>query len=259
MIKLTILGSGTSTGVPQIGCTCEVCMSTDPRDKRLRCSGLVEVNGIRVLIDCGPDFREQMIRLNDFQPIDGVVITHEHYDHVGGLDDLRPFCRFKDVPVFAEEYTGHRLMQRIPYCFAENPYPGVPRIPLCIIRDGIPFHVKGEEGNEVEVLPFRVMHGKLPILAYRIGKMAWITDMTVIPEESYQYLEGLDCLVMNALRIEPHRTHQSLSEALEQVQRIQPKVTYLIHESHQIGLHAEVEKTLPKGVHLANDGLVLEI
>lgn len=258
-MKLTILGSGTSVGVPMIGCTCEVCTSTDPRDKRLRCSGMVEVDGVRVLIDCGPDFREQMLRLDDFRPIDGVVITHEHYDHVGGLDDLRPFCHFRDVPVYAEEYTANRLMQRIPYCFAENPYPGVPRIPLQHIEPGVPFVVENAEGKRVEVVPFRVMHGKLPILAYRIGKMAWITDMTVIPDESYAFLEDLDCLVMNALRIEPHRTHQSLSEALEQVKRICPKVTYLIHESHQIGLHAVVEESLPDGVHLAYDGLELSL
>ncbi len=129
-MKITILGSGTSTGVPEIGCKCPVCTSSDPRDNRLRCSGLVETEGLRILIDCGPDFREQMIRLNDFKPLDGVLITHEHYDHVGGLDDLRPFCRFRDVPVYAEQYTAERLRQRIPYCFAEHLYPGVPRITL---------------------------------------------------------------------------------------------------------------------------------
>ena len=137
-MKITILGSGTSIGVPEVGCTCPVCVSDDPRDKRLRCSGLVEVNGVRILIDCGPDFREQMIRLNDFKPIDAVLVTHEHYDHVGGLDDLRPFCRFKDVPVYAEPYMAQRLRERIPYCFAENLYPGVPRITLNeVLPDGM--------------------------------------------------------------------------------------------------------------------------
>ena len=258
-MKLTILGSGTSTGVPHIGCTCKVCKSTDPHDKRLRCSGMVEVNGVRILIDCGPDFREQMLRLNDYRPIDGVLITHEHYDHVGGLDDLRPFCRFGDVPVYAESYTAGRLKQRIPYCFVEHPYPGVPRIPLYNIQDGVPFDIHNSQHASVKVIPFRVMHGKLPIMAYRIGNMAWITDMTVIPESSYQYLENLDCLIMNALRIEPHPTHQSLSEALEQAKIIQAKETYLIHACHQIGLHAEVEAALPAHVHLSYDGLTLNV
>lgn len=219
-MKITILGSGTSTGVPQVGCTCKVCTSSDPRDNRLRCSGLVEVNGVRILIDCGPDFREQMLRLDDFRAIDGVLITHEHYDHVGGLDDLRPFCQFRDIPVYAEDYTATRLKNRMPYCFTENLYPGVPHIPLNYIKEGEPFVVSNVAGNQVEVIPFRVMHGKLPIMGFRIGGMAWITDMLHLPESSYAYLKGLDCLVMNALRIEYHWTHQSLSAALEQTARI---------------------------------------
>ena len=163
-MKITILGSGTSTGVPEIGCKCPVCTSSDPRDNRLRCSGLVETEGLRILIDCGPDFREQMIRLNDFKPLDGVLITHEHYDHVGAWMILRPFCRFRDVPVYAEQYTAERLRQRIPYCFAEHLYPGVPRITLEEIVPDSPFIIGNPEGNKVEVTPLRVMHGKLPIL-----------------------------------------------------------------------------------------------
>ena len=258
-MRVTILGSGTSTGVPHIGCRCKVCTSADPRDKRLRCSGLIEVDGIRVLVDCGPDFREQMLRLDDFRPIDGVLITHEHYDHVGGLDDLRPFCALKDVPVYAEGYTGDRLRQRMPYCFVEHLYPGVPRILLQSVEDGVPFFIQGAGERRVEVLPFRVMHGKLPIMAYRMGKVAWITDMTVIPEASYEYLKDLDVLDKNALRIDPHPTHQSLAEALQQAERIGAKETYLIHASHQIGLHAEVEADLPPHVHLAYDGLTISI
>ena len=257
-MKLVFLGTGTSAGVPYIGCSCEVCKSMDPHDKRLRCSGMVEVDGVRVLIDCGPDFREQMLRLDDFRSIDGVVITHEHYDHVGGLDDLRPFCKLRNIPVYAESYTSTRLKQRIPYCFVEHPYPGVPSISLCDIEDGVPFNVTNSVGKSIEIIPFRVMHGKLPIMAYRIGKMAWITDMTIIPESSYSYLEGLDYLVINALRITPHPTHQSLSEALQQAELIKAKDTYLIHACHQIGLHADVEAGLPPHVHLAYDGLTLE-
>ncbi len=258
-MKITILGSGTSTGVPEVGCSCEVCMSHDPRDKRSRCSGLVDVNGVRILIDCGPDFREQMLHLNDFKPIDAVLITHEHYDHVGGLDDLRPFCRFKDVPIYAEPYMAQRLRDRIPYCFGENLYPGVPRITLNEIVPNTPFSVSNAEGREVEILPIRVMHAKLPILGYRIGNMAWITDMLTMPESEYAHLKGLDVLVMNALRPQPHPSHQSLEEALENVRCIAPRNTYFVHMSHHIGLHAEAEKLLPSRVHFAYDGMVIAV
>lgn len=254
-MKITILGSGTSTGVPEIGCKCPVCISSDPRDNRLRCSGLIETDGIRILIDCGPDFREQMIRLNDFKPLDGVLVTHEHYDHVGGLDDLRPFCRFRDVPVYAEQYTAERLRQRIPYCFAEHLYPGVPRITLEEIMPDTPFMISNSEGSKVEVMPLRVMHGKLPILGYRMGRMAWITDMLTMPDSEYDLLQGLEVLVMNALRLQPHNTHQNLQEALESAKRIGAKETYFIHMSHQIGLHADAAQLLPPHVHFAYDGM----
>ena len=256
-MKITILGSGTSTGVPEIGCPCPVCTSVDPRDKRLRCSGLVEVDGVRILIDCGPDFRDQMIRLDDFKPIDAVLVTHEHYDHVGGLDDLRPFCRFRDVPVYAEPFVTQRLRERIPYCFGENLYPGVPRLLLEEINPGIPFYVSNSDGVRVEIMPIRVMHGKLPILGYRIGRMAWMTDMLTMPDSEYGHLQGLDVLVMNALRPKPHGTHQSVNEALENVARLNPRETYFVHMSHHVGLHGEAEKQLPPYVHFAYDGLTV--
>lgn len=258
-MKITILGSGTSTGVPEIGCTCSVCMSQDLKDKRLRCSGLVEIDGVRILIDCGPDFREQMIRLNDFKPIDAVLITHEHYDHVGGLDDLRPYCRFRDVAVYAESFVAERLRERIPYCFATQLYPGVPRITLEEITPDIPFFVNNAEGKKVEIMPIRVMHGNLPILGYRIGNMAWITDMLTMPESEYNLLEELDVLVMNALRPQPHGTHQNINEALDNVERLSPKKTYFIHMSHHVGLHCEADKQLPAHVHFAYDGLTIEL
>lgn len=258
-MKITILGSGTSIGVPEIGCTCIVCTSTDTKDKRLRCSGLIETNGVRILMDCSPDFREQMIRINDFKPIDGVLISHEHYDHVGGIDDLRPFCRFRDIPIYAESYVTHRLRERIPYCFTENLYPGVPHITLHNINPGEPFVVKNTQGDEVEILPIRIMHGKLPVLGFRIGKMAWITDMLTMPKSEYKLLEGLDLLIMNALRPKPHGSHQSIDEALKNVKIINPKQTYFIHMSHHIGLHEEADRMLPKGVHFAYDGLEIEL
>jgi phosphoribosyl 1,2-cyclic phosphate phosphodiesterase len=258
-MKVTVLGSGTSTGVPQIGCRCEVCTSADPRDNRSRCSGLVEVDGVRILIDCGPDFRTQMLRVPDFKAIDAVLITHIHYDHVGGIDDLRPFCHFRDIPIYAEDYTGNLLKQMFPYCFAEHLYPGAPRIELHAIRPNEPFKVSNRQGQEVEVMPFRVMHGKLPILGYRIGAMAWITDMLTMPDESYPHLCQLDALVMNALRPEPHPTHQSIVEALAQVQRIRPAETFFIHMSHHAGLHRDTDGVLPPHVHLAYDGMEISI
>ncbi len=253
-MNITFLGTGTSTGVPQIGCECPVCRSTDMRDKRLRCSGLIEVNGQRILIDCGPDFREQMIRLNDFRVIDAVLITHEHYDHVGGLDDLRPFCVFGDMTVYAEHYTAERLRQRIPYCFAEQLYPGVPRIELKELTALQPFTV-----GSVEIMPIRVFHVKMPILGYRIGKMAWITDMLELPDVSLEQLKDLDVLVLNALRREPHISHQTLEQALSTAKRVGARQTYLIHMSHQMGLHSEVSKILPDTISLAYDGLSISL
>lgn len=248
-MKIRILGSGTSTGVPEVGCTCPVCTSNDRRDARLRTSALVYTDDAVILIDCGPDFRQQMLDTT-FGKIDGVLITHEHYDHVGGLDDLRPFCRFGEVPVFAETYTAERLRDRLPYCFAENKYPGVPNIVLNNIEVNQPFNI-----SDVEVVPLRVMHGKLPILGFRIGKLAYITDMLTMPEEVYAQLKGVECLILNALRMNAHITHQSLPEALEVARRIGAKETYLVHMSHQIGRHTELENRLPNGVYLAYDGL----
>lgn len=253
-MKLCILGSGTSTGVPEVGCTCPVCTSADPRDNRLRTSALVRTDDAVILVDCGPDFRQQMIRAPFFGRIDGVLVTHEHYDHVGGLDDLRPFCRMGEIPVYADAYTAGHLRARIPYCFVEKPYPGVPRIYLQEVEAGIPFHVR-----QTEVLPLQVMHGKLPILGYRIGgRLGYVTDMLSMPQASYDLLQGVDVLVINALRAKPHPTHQNVSEALEAAAHIGAKETYFIHMSHHIGLHAEAEKQLPPHVHFAYDGLEIE-
>ena len=251
-MKIIFLGTGTSTGVPEIGCQCKVCTSKDKRDWRLRTSAVIEIEGKRILIDCGPDFRWQVIK-NKIYRLDGVLITHEHYDHVGGLDDLRPFCRYREVNVYAEENVAYAIKTRIPYVFAANKYPGVPNINLHSITLE-PFEVAG-----IQIVPIRLMHGKLPIVGYRIGELAYLTDLKTIPESEFSKLEGVKILVINALRQDSkHPTHAGLDEAIAYINRIQPQESYLIHESHKIGLHAEVEKILPPHVHLAYDNLVIE-
>lgn len=252
-MKIVFLGTGTSTGVPEIGCQCPVCTSKDKRDWRLRCSSFITTDtGVRLLIDCGPDFRWQVIR-NHIYRLDAVLVTHEHYDHVGGLDDLRPFCAHGEVDVFAEQNVADALKIRLPYVFAENRYPGVPKINLHMLSLA-PFKIKDET-----IIPIRVMHGQLPIVGFRIGRMAYLTDVKTIPESEFSKLYGLDLLVINALRLDSkHPTHAGLNEALAYIERISPKEAYLIHESHKIGLHAEVEKLLPPHVHLAYDNLQVE-
>ncbi|MEN9919274.1 MAG: hypothetical protein RL662_1710 [Bacteroidota bacterium] len=252
-MRVKFLGTGTSTGVPEVGCLCAVCTSADSRDKRLRASVMVYTNnGKNILIDCTPDFREQMIR-SDFLPIDALLITHEHYDHVGGIDDLRPFCKFKDVNIYAEQYVAKALRTRIPYCFNENKYPGVPDINLIDIDENS-FYV-----DTIEIVPIRLMHSKLPIFGYRIHNFAYLTDVKTIPEQEYKKLENLDVLVIDALRIKEHNSHQSLEQALANAARIGAKKTYLTHMSHHMGLHAEVKKILPQNVFIPFDGLEIEI
>ena len=241
-MKVRILGSGTSTGVPQIGCTCPVCTSADPKDNRLRASAIVETEDARILIDCGPDFRAQVLHL-PFEKIDGVLITHEHYDHVGGLDDLRPFCRFGAVPIYAEEYVARALRLRMPYCFVDHRYPGVPDIPLQEIEVGHAFSI-----HHTEVVPLRVMHGRLPILGYRIGRLAYLTDFKTIGDAEVEKLRGVEVLVVNALRFTEHYSHFNVAEALALIARVAPREAYLTHMSHDIGLHAVTEATLPRGV-----------
>lgn len=251
-MKILFLGTGTSTGVPQIGCKCPVCTSNDPHDKRLRASALIEVEGRHLLIDCGPDFRTQILTVKNPQ-IDAVLVTHSHYDHVGGFDDLRPFCATKPLPVFARGDVLADLRNRIPYCFMKHPYPGVPTFDLHEITDA-PFTF---EGIEIEPLP--VWHFKLPIVGFRIGNMAYITDAKTIDDATLCRIAGIDTLIINALRIEPHMSHMSLSETLAVIQRVKPRRALLIHMSHQMGLHSEASALLPDGVQLAYDGLEITV
>ncbi|WP_272961415.1 MBL fold metallo-hydrolase [Barnesiella viscericola] len=250
-MQITFLGTGTSTGIPQIGCTCPVCTSTDPKDNRLRTSAVVSVNGKNILIDCGPDFRQQVLRAG-IGRIDAVLITHIHYDHTGGIDDLRPFGGKHTLPIYLEAPVAEGIRTRLPYCFGDHLYPGVPNIRLQEI--GIePFSIE-----DIEVTPIRVMHYKLPILGYRIGGLVYITDALTIPDEEYAKMKQVDVLVINALRKQPHLSHQTLDEALRVIERVQPREAYLVHMSHHMGLTAEVEKELPPHVHFAYDGLVVE-
>lgn len=252
-MKLTFLGTGTSCGVPTIGCRCRTCSSEDPHDKRLRCSALIETETTRLLIDCGPDFRQQMMPM-PFQKIDGILITHAHYDHMGGMDDIRPYCQFGEINVYADPIARQGLLQMLPYCFEEHRYPGVPAIQLHEIRKHEPFAI-----GDMDIMPFEVMHHDLPILGYRIGTLAYITDMKSINDSEMDYIMGAETLVVNALRQKPHHSHQTLDEAVRFAQRVGARQTWLIHSSHDIGRHAEVNASLPANIQLAYDGQVVDV
>ena len=255
VIELEFLGTGTSTGVPVIGCDCAVCRSSDPRDRRLRASVIVRVDGTTLLIDTSPDLREQMLR-SDVPRIDGILFTHTHADHTAGLDELRRYniMQSQRLPVWAPANAAADLQQRFDYAFRED-FPffgGKPDLDMTVIARGEPFTATG-----VPVQPIPIQHGTLPIVGYRIGDVAYVTDVKEIPEASYAYLEGLDVLVLTALRKKPHVAHMSLDEALAVVERVRPRRAYLTHLSHDMGLHADVSPELPDNVAIATDGLVV--
>lgn len=248
------MGTGTSNGVPMLGCDCEVCRSRDERDRRWRSAALVETSSTRVLIDCGPDVRMQLMPL-EFRKIDGVILTHEHYDHVGGLDDLRPYCVHGDIDIYANAATVKAVRHNFPYCFASQLYPGVPRLQL----HAIPKHRLLRIGD-IDIVPFEVMHAQLPILGFRIGSMAYITDMKTIAPAELPFLEGVDTLVVNALRWkESHHSHMIIPEAIEFARSVGVRRTYFTHLSHRVGLHVESALRLPRGMQLAYDGLEIEL
>lgn len=257
MLKVTLLGTGTSGGVPALGCECDVCRSTDPKDKRLRSAVMIETESTRLLIDAGPDIRQQMLRV-PFRKIDGLLITHKHYDHVGGIDDLRPFCKYGDIHIYGDKGVTKSLPVTMPYCFpasSKELYPGAPKLQLHTIE---PHHIY--KIGDIEWMPVKVMHDKMPILGFRFGKFAYITDMKTIPDEELPYLKGLEVLVVNALRFDkPHHSHQLVDDAIRFAIRIGAEKVYFTHMTHDIGLHDAANKRLPKGFQFGYDGQVIEL
>ena len=254
-MKVTFLGSGTSQGVPVIACDCAVCTSANQYDKRLRVSILIEMQGKTIVIDTGPDFRYQMLRAG-VKKLDAILYTHEHKDHVAGLDDVRAFnyVQGSAVDIYAHKRVQNALKNEFHYVFSGNNYPGIPRLKLNTIEDGQPFQAAG-----IDIIPISVMHFQLPVLGFRIADFTYITDANLITEAEKSKIKGSDILVINALQKEKHISHFTLEEALELAAEIGAKKTYLTHISHRLGAHDEVSEQLPAGVFLAYDGLELEL
>lgn len=253
-MKITFLGTGTSQGIPVIGCKCAVCQSTDKRDKRLRVSVWVKTADKSIVIDSGPDFRYQMLRAG-VEDLDAILYTHEHKDHVAGLDDIRPYNYIlkKRIDIFATERVQEALKREFQYIFSDVKYHGLPQINLHTIT-GESFDI-----GETTIVPFEVMHYKLPILGYRIGDFTYITDAKTISEASLEKIKGTKVLVLNALQKEDHISHLTFSEAIEMANKIGAEMTYFTHISHNLGLHEEVSKELPEHIKLAYDGLTIEL
>ena len=252
-MEITFLGTGTSQGIPVIGSRHPVCLSDDPRDKRLRVSVLISWDSYNYVIDCGPDFRQQMLQ-NNVDHLDGILFTHEHADHTAGIDDIRPFFfRQGDIPIYAHQRVVESLKKRFDYIFADkNRYPGAPAVAVNLIDKDNSFELGSKK-----VVPIEAYHNRLPVLGYRIDNFAYLTDVKWLEDKELDKLKGLKILCVNALRIEPHHSHFNLEEALEFVELLKPEQAYFTHISHYMGFHDAVEKQLPKNVHLAYDNLVL--
>lgn len=254
-LKVTFLGTGTSQGVPVIGSTHPVCLSENPKDKRLRVSVLISWGDNNYVIDCGPDFRQQML-INPITKLDGILFTHEHADHTAGIDDIRPyFFRQGDISIYAHDRVIESLKERFDYIFAdENRYPGAPAVAVNSIENNRPFML-----GDTEVIPIEADHNRLQVFGFRIRDFTYLTDVKRIKEEELEKIRGSKVVVVNALRNEPHHSHFNLEEALDFVENIQPETAYFTHISHMLGFHDEVEKKLPKNVHLAYDNLVITV
>ncbi|MBX2986023.1 MAG: MBL fold metallo-hydrolase [Bacteroidia bacterium] len=254
-MKITFLGTGTSQGVPVIACPCDVCSSANQKDNRLRTSIKIEINGQTFVIDSGPDFRQQMLRSHTKQ-LDALIFTHEHKDHIAGMDDIRAFNYFsqKAIEIYATERVQQALKREFYYVFSDEKYPGIPEVNLNTIKENEPFYI----GN-IEFTPIQVLHYYLPVLGFRIGDFVYITDANKIEPKEMEKIKGAKVLVLNALRIQKHISHFTLDEAIEIARKVGAQQTYLTHISHQLGLHDIVQKELPEGIHLAHDGLELMI
>lgn len=254
-MKITFLGTGTSQGIPVIGSNHPVCQSSDPRDKRLRVSVLVSWKNYNFVIDCGPDFRQQMLA-NKVVRLDGILFTHEHADHTAGIDDIRPyFFRQGDIPIYAHQRVVDSLRRRFDYIFADdNRYPGAPAVKVNLVRNNEPFPV-----GDIKAVPIEAFHNRLPVLGYRLGDFAYLTDVKTISDEESEKLKGVKVLTVNALRKDPHHSHFNLDEALDFVEKVGPGEAYFTHISHHMGFHEEVEKELPPHVHLAYDNLSISL
>ena len=253
-MKITFLGTGTSQGIPVIACDCKVCRSDNPKDNRLRTSVLIEDNNQTIVIDTGPDFRQQMLREN-VQKLDAIVYTHQHKDHVAGMDDIRAFnYKFKkDMDIYCTAEVEEALIREFPYVFSAYKYPGVPEIKVHNIKNE-PFNING-----VEILPIEGLHYKLTVFGYRINNFVYLTDVSFVSKKEKEKMKGADIIVLDALRKTPHISHFTMEQAVELLEELQPKQGYLIHISHLMGLHNEVVKELPDFIKPAHDGLVLQL
>ncbi|MGB5692452.1 MAG: MBL fold metallo-hydrolase [Flavobacteriaceae bacterium] len=254
-MKITFLGTGTSQGIPVIGSSHPVCHSSDPRDKRLRVSVLISWKDYNYVIDCGPDFRQQMLA-HSVDRLDGILFTHEHSDHTAGIDDIRPyFFRQGDIPIYAHKRVIDNLKRRFDYIFADNNrYPGAPAVQVNEVFNDESFTL-----GDKKAIPVEAYHNRLQVFGYRIENFVYLTDVKTITNKEIDKIKGIKILTINALRVDPHHSHFNLEEALEFIEKVNPEITYLTHISHYLGYHEAVEKSLPKNVHLAYDNLVVSV